>query len=262
MPELSDNVVVKKTLPIFYVLDTSGSMAGAKIGKLNDAMNECTRILKEKASELADAELKIGVLTFSTGAHWITKNGLVSIEDFHWNNISANGVTDLGAAVNALDDGLTRSKLLDSETGFFIPVLIFMSDGGPTDSWKKALKNATETNRWFKESKKLAIAIGDNADTDVLAELVGNPEAVVSVKDLETLKNFIVKVSVSASMLASKSKMVGSTSTGADIVKDAAKGEKNVHTLPPTNTTPKPAPAPAPAPTPKSKDSWEDDDWN
>lgn len=260
MPALSDNVVVKKILHLFYVIDTSGSMAGAKIGSVNEAIRETIRILKEKASELADAEIKIAALTFSTGATWLTKNGPVSIDDFYWNNATAGGVTDLGAAIGELGDKLSRNAFLKSETGCYIPFLLFLSDGGPTDSWKKALKNANANNRWFKEAKKLAVAIGDNADTDVLAELVGNPEAVVSIKDLETLKNFIVKASVSASMLASQSKMVGATTTGADIAKDAAKDDKNVKPLAPTNPTPVPAPAPAPAP--KGSDSWEDDDWN
>ena len=35
----------RKELHVFYVLDTSGSMEGAKISALNHAMEECTEAL-------------------------------------------------------------------------------------------------------------------------------------------------------------------------------------------------------------------------
>ena len=41
----------RKELHVFYVLDTSGSMEGAKISSLNHAMEECTEALKELAQK-------------------------------------------------------------------------------------------------------------------------------------------------------------------------------------------------------------------
>ena len=220
MPEIG-GTIAKKVLPIIYAIDTSGSMTGDRIATVNEAMHECEEILREKAGDNPDAEIKIGALNFASGAQWVTKSGLVALEDFYWNDVQAGGVTDLGAAIKELESKLSRSEFLVSETGFCIPVIIFMSDGGPTDDWEKALKSANATNKWFQKARKIAIAIGDDADKDVLKELVGTSEAVVQANDLETLKSLIVAVSVSASMLAGQSRLVGDEADGGEILKDA-----------------------------------------
>ena len=239
MPEIGGKIV-KKVLPIIYAIDTSGSMSGDRLATVNEAMHECEDILREKAGESPDAEIKIGALKFSSGAQWVTKSGLVSLEDFYWNDVQAGGVTDLGAALKELESKLSRSAFLVSETGFCLPVIIFMSDGGPNDDWQKALKNANASNKWFQRARKIAIAIGDDADKDVLKELVGNIEAVVQANDLETLKSLIVEVSASASMLAGQSRMAGDEADGASILGDAlnnVEGDAEVETAPVTSTT-------------------------
>ena len=220
MPSVKGSVL-KKILPIIYVVDVSGSMSGEKIAIVNEAMRESMNVLKEVSEDNADADVKVGVLTFSSGAEWITKSGLVSLEDFYWNDLQAVGVTDLGIALSELDDKMSRSSFLVSEIGYCLPVYIFMSDGGPTDNWKKAFSHISSTNRWFKEGRKIAIAIGDEVDMDVLKELVGNEEAVVKPNNLTELKKFIKALSVSSTMLASKSRMVGDEAEGKDILKDA-----------------------------------------
>lgn len=254
-----EGVIAKKVLPIIYAIDTSGSMSyDGKIATVNEAMHECEDVLREKAGESPDAEIKIGALKFSSGAQWVTKSGLVSLEDFYWNDVQAGGVTDLGAAIKELESKFSRSAFLVSDTGFCLPVIIFMSDGGPTDDWQNALKKANATNRWFQSARKIAIAIGDGADKDVLKELVGNGEAVVQANDLETLKSLIVQVSVSASMLAGQSRMAGDEADGAAILDgalDNVDGDAQVE-----QTSSDPADADANA---GSDDNWGgDDDWN
>jgi len=256
MPK-TDGIIVKKVLPIIYAIDTSGSMSGDRIATVNEAMHECEEILREKAGESPDAEIKIGAIKFSSGAQWVTKSGLVSLEDFYWNDVQAGGVTDLGAAIKELESKLSRSAFLVSDTGFCLPVIIFMSDGGPNDDWQKALKNANANNKWFARSRKIAIAIGDDADKDVLEELVGNVEAVVQANDLETLKSLIVEVSVSASMLAGQSRMAGDEADGGAILDNALNnvdGDNEVESapiqaVPADNDT-------------DDGDDWEDDDWD
>lgn len=214
MPNIGDQEkVARKLLPIIYVLDTSGSMSGDRIAAVNAAMNETMEVLKDVSEKNPTAELKIGVLQFSTGASWITNKGLVFMEDFYWNDLQAGGLTDLGSALKELDNKLSREEFLDSNVGYKVPVIIFMSDGGPTDDFESVLQKINASNKWFKASTKIAIAVGDDANIEVLQKIAGNREAVIKVDDLETLKKLIRVVSVTASMIGSKSK-TDSDSTG------------------------------------------------
>ncbi len=203
--------VARKVLPIIYVLDSSGSMTGERIAAVNEAMHETMDVLKDISSNNPDAELKVAVMKFSSGAEWIT-NGLVFLDDFYWNDIKAAGVTDLGYALNELNNKLSRSEFLVSDTGFCVPVIMFMSDGQPTDDYMKQLAIINENNKWFRHATKIGIAVGDDADLSVLAKVAGTTEGVVAVNDLETLKALIKVASVTASMVNSKSRTDNSNS--------------------------------------------------
>ncbi len=250
----------RKVLPIIYVLDTSGSMEGNPIGALNQAMNETIPILREVESENASAEIKIGALAFSSGVRWIS-NGLEYIDDFIWNDVKAGGLTELGAALNELNSKMSRSEIFQSDTGFKLPVLLFMSDGVPTDDWEAALDAANIQNKWFLNSTKIAIALGQKADRSVLTKVVdNNPEAVILVNNLETLKTLIKVMSATASKIGSVSKVNTGTSMATQIVENTRKqmggdtGDAGVQ-----NPAP---PVPTPAATGKSQSGWDDDDWN
>ena len=218
MPDIREQeAIARKLLPIIYVLDTSGSMSGDRIAAVNSAMNETMEVLKDVSKNNPTAELKIGVLQFASGASWITDKGLVFMDDFYWNDLKAGGLTDLGVALEELDKKLSRSAFLNSSVGYKVPVIIFMSDGGPTDDYEAALKKVNANNRWFRAAVKIAIAVGDGADREVLAKIVGNPEAVIRVDDLETLKKLIRVVSVTALVLGSQSRSNNDASD--DIIK-------------------------------------------
>ena len=196
-----------KILPIIYVIDTSGSMAGTRIAAVNQAMTETIDVLKDVSAKNPTAELKIGVLQFASGASWVT-DGLQSIDDFYWNDLIAGGPADLGAALDELHKKLSRIAFFNSEVGFRVPVLIFMSDGGyPTDDYRSALKKISDNNKWFTVSEKICIAIDENSDVEVLKEIAGcgdkakGSESVIQVSDMETLKKLIRIVSVTASMI-------------------------------------------------------------
>ena len=221
MPNVNETVeVARKVLPIIYVLDTSGSMSDdGKIDAVNEAMHETMEVLKDVSAKNPDAEIKVGVLKFSSGASWVTSSGLVFMEDFYWNDLSAGGLTDVGSALKELDQKLSRSAFLVSDTGFCIPVIMFMSDGQPTDDYEKALSDITANNKWFKHATKIAIAVGDDADVEVLGKIAGNKEAVVSVQDVDTLKKLIKVASVTASMINSKSRTTAEGNTAVEIIK-------------------------------------------
>jgi uncharacterized protein YegL len=199
--------IARKLLPIIYVIDTSGSMIGDRISSVNEAMHDAVGIMKEVSDDNPTAEIKIGVIQFDTDARWITK-GLVYLEDYYWNDLSAGGVTDMGAALGLLDKALSRSQLLSSDIGYKAPVVIFMTDGYPSNDYIGSL-NKIRKNKWFACASKIGIGIGDDFDGKVIAEIVGNSEAVIQVSETETLKKLIRVVSVTASMVGSKSRADG-----------------------------------------------------
>jgi uncharacterized protein YegL len=92
--------------------------------------------------------------------------------------------------------------------GSFAPAIFLLSDGEPTDDYKKPLEDL-KNNNWFKKAIKAAVAIGDDANKDVLKEFTGAMESVLIVHSPEALRKMIRFVSVTASQIGSKSSSVG-----------------------------------------------------
>jgi uncharacterized protein YegL len=200
--------VPRRVMTLVFIVDTSGSMDGSKMGAVNQAIREVIPILEDISASNADAEIKIALMEFSSGARWVYDTPK-SIPDFIFNDFSAEGLTDLGEAYTALNEKLSRKGGFMAEaTGVFAPALILMSDGEPTDNWKSPLKSLKD-NKWFQTSIKVAIAIGNDANKDVLKEFTGSIESVIETHNIEALKKIIRTVSVTASMIGSQSSTVG-----------------------------------------------------
>ena len=110
-----------------------------------------------------NAQLMIRTLKFSTSASWVTSTP-VNVEDFAWDDLEADGVTDLGKAFELLSAQLTIPPMSDRALP---PVLVLLSDGQPTDDYKKALEDLKKLP-WGKKAVKIAISIGQDADDVVL----------------------------------------------------------------------------------------------
>ena len=206
---LYDDVVEvpRRTMVLFFLVDTSGSMYGTKIGTVNTAIEEIIPELKDLSENNADAEIKIATLAFSTGAKWINSQP-ISAENFKWDHLEAMGSTDLGEACKQLNEKLSKNAFMSEATGSFAPAIFLLSDGDPTDNYKYGLDKLKENN-WYKKAIKVAIAIGDDVNKDVLEEFTGNKEAVITVHAPEILKKWIQFVSVRASEIGSKSASAG-----------------------------------------------------
>ncbi len=214
----------RKALHIFYVLDTSGSMGGEKIAVLNRAMTDTVDALKGVAEGNADAQLKIAVLEFNSYCRWVQPNGPENLEDFIWVNLSATGGTDVAAALTELNSKMSRNAFLDSMTGAALPIVIFMSDGQAA-GYQSQLEQIRR-NKWFVRATKIGLAIGNDADVNMIADVVGNSEAVVRPGNLESFARLIKFVSVTSSMLNSQSQVVGTNTSGSSVVQTAL--EQNV----------------------------------
>jgi uncharacterized protein YegL len=207
MSLLDGDPIPRRTMVLFFVVDTSGSMSGSKIGSVNTAIHEVLPELKDISAENADAQIKIAALEFSSGAKWLYDKPMEA-ESFRWNDLHAGGVTDFGEACKMLNQKLSRKEFMQDAVGSFAPVIIILSDGEPTDNYKKEL-DALKANNWFIAAIKIAIAIGEDANQEILKEFTGNMECVVEAGNPTVLKKLIRFASVSASQIGSKSSNAG-----------------------------------------------------
>ena len=203
--------IPRRTMVLFFLVDTSGSMNGDKIGAVNEAIREVIPEIKDISAENADALIKIAVLDFSSGARWLYERPVDS-DQFVWNNLEAGGLTDMGIAFNMLDEKLSRTQFMADAIGSYAPAIFMMSDGAPTDDYKKGLEELRK-NKWFKVAIKVAVAIGADANTEILKEFTGNEECVLTVRSPQALRKMIRFASVTASQIGSKSSGVGNDSS-------------------------------------------------
>lgn len=116
---------------------------------------------------------------------------------------------------------------MQSASGSFAPAIILLSDGGPTDDYNTGLAKL-KANNWFKSAIKIAIAIGDDADKDVLKDFTGSSEAVITVHNIDALKQIIRVVAVTSSQIGSKSSTAGETTKQEQVVKDIQDATQNI----------------------------------
>jgi len=201
--------VISRTMTLFFIADTSESMAGKKIGTLNEAINNLIPDIKRISADNADAKINIAVMKFSTYSEWLTVKP-VEAENFKYKYLDAGGLTDLGAACNELNSKLSRKTgFMDAASGAFAPTIFLLSDGFPTDDYRSAIAKLNKNN-WFISAIKIAVAIGDDADEDTLAEFTGTKEAVFKVHTPEALSKLVRFIAVTSSQIGSKSQDAGS----------------------------------------------------
>jgi uncharacterized protein YegL len=198
-----------RPLHFFWIVDCSGSMGGEKIGTVNHAIHSTVPEMAEAAKDNPNAQLLVRTLKFSSGASWITANP-VKIEDFAWDDLEAEGVTDMGRAFGLLAGQLTIPPMPERALP---PVLVLLSDGQPTDDYSHELERLLSLP-WGKKSVRIAIAIGQDADTRVLSEFTGNKELVLQANSAEALVRMIKWASTVASVVSAPNSRQGEEGSG------------------------------------------------
>ena len=206
MSGMYDNVegIVRRQMVLFFVIDTSGSMAGTKIGSVNTAIREVIPELQDIGG--SDVDLKIAVLTFANGHKWLYPVP-IPVDTFQWNNLNANGCTDLGSALKELSAKMSKDVFLNAPSGSVAPAIFLMSDGEATDDYDGGI-DVIKKNNWYKYAIRVAVAIGDDPKIEELSKFTGNKEAVIRVHTPEELKKWIRFISVTSSQIGSKSQPV------------------------------------------------------
>ena len=177
--------MARRQLHFVYLLDCSGSMnADGKIQALNTAITESLPLLRSAAVDNVTADVMVRAVTFSDGAAWYRPDA-VPVSDFRWMPATAAGLTDLGAALSLVAAVLESPPMPERALA---PVLVLVSDGQPTDDYRSPL-TALMATTWGSRSVRLAVAIGRDADREVLQEFIGHgsPFSPVQANDPEAI---------------------------------------------------------------------------
>lgn len=200
--------VPRRTMVLFFLIDASDDMYGDKIGGINSAVYEVIPFIKEISDNNSDAQIKIAAMRFGTSVDWMYPLP-VAVDKFKYRAVNPYGECNLGRAFSSLNEKLSLdSGFMKEASGSFAPAIILMSEGRPSDSYERALRKL-QKNNWFKAAVKVAIAVGNNADREVLADFTGSEKLVLTVHNKEQLKHIIRLVSVTSSQVASRHSSIG-----------------------------------------------------
>lgn len=214
-------------LNIFYIIDVSQSMEGSKIAAVNDVMPRVLSMLDEIDNK-DNAVIKTNVLVFNDNANWIFPLPIYAREMQHnWPVLSASGGTSYGEMCIALESALHRNAKqyigaqMDISKSHRAPIIILMSDGAPLDTiiWETKLE-ILNSNGWFQEASKIAVAIGNKCDRGVLQRFVGNDGFIVTVHNIDDLKSTIKIVSSVASIIGTEGRKTTKEQLKKHIIQD------------------------------------------
>lgn len=181
-----------RRLPVYFLLDTSGSMYGEPIQALNNALSGMINTLRSDAQALDS--LWISIITFDREVKEIVP--LTELVQFRLPEITCpqSGPTNTGAALEYVMTKINQDIIKGSETqkGDWKPLLFLFTDGKPSDIALYREKISEVRN--FDFGAVVGCAAGHMANDAMLKELTDNVVHLDSA-DSQTLKAFFKWVS-------------------------------------------------------------------
>ena len=196
---------MSRRLPVYLLLDTSGSMSGEPIESVKNGVQMVVSALRQDPQALESAYLS--VITFDSSASQVVP--LTELSAFQPPAVAANGTTALGGALKLVAECRDREvrKSTAEVKGDWKPMVFLMTDGSPTDDFQGGLAE------FKKRSWGVVIACGvAGADTNLLKGITDTVVELASA-DAATMKAFFKWVTAS---IASAS---ASVANGIDISK-------------------------------------------
>ena len=200
---------MSRRLPVYILLDTSGSMSGEPIQAVESGMQMLVSELRRDPQALETAYLS--VITFDSSANQIVP--LTELTAFQMPSLKANGTTALGEALSLLAKKINSevTKTTMEQKGDWKPLIFIFTDGQPTDSWQNGLADLKKC----KTGIIVACAAGTGADTSVLQQIT---EVVVKLDtaSADDIKQFFKWASASVSASSAKIDSGGGEPSGID----------------------------------------------
>ena len=192
-----------RRLPIYILLDTSGSMRGEPIHSVNVGLQAMLSALRQDPYALESVHLS--VITFDVEACEYLP--LTPLDEVKLGEIIAPdaGATFMGAALELLIQCVDRDirKTTNDTKGDWRPLLFLMTDGSPSDLY--AYRTAISELKSRNFGSILACAAGPKAKQDILLELTDRV-VTLDTMDAATFSGFFKWVSASVA--------IGSSSAG------------------------------------------------
>jgi uncharacterized protein YegL len=156
-----------RRLPVYLLLDCSGSMTGEPIEQVKNGLQMLISGLRQDPHALETVWLS--VITFADSVHEAVP--LTELTAFQAPFIQASGQTKMGDALRMVTDCSTRDvvKSTASKKGDWRPMVFIMTDGQPTDEpeeWAAGLAHF-KSKTW---GSVVACAV-DDADVDILKQI-------------------------------------------------------------------------------------------
>lgn len=196
-----------RRLPVYLLVDVSGSMHGEPIESVKNGLQMLVAALRKDPQALETAYLS--VITFGSSAQQITP--LTELSTFQLPEITAGGCTVLGEALKLVcecrDNEVTKTTA--TTKGDWRPMVFILTDGVPTDDPAEGISEF-RARKW---GASVCCAAGPAADKNLLDKIT--PECVVELAtaDQATLSAFFNWVSAS---IISTSKSINESGTSSD----------------------------------------------
>jgi uncharacterized protein YegL len=198
-----------RRLPVYLLLDTSGSMSGEPIEAVKNGVQVMISSLRQNPQAIETAF--ISVITFDSTANQVVP--LTDLASFQMVDLKATGTTVLGAALQLVANKIDTevAKTTATQKGDWKPLVFIMTDGVPTDDWKNGLSE-------FKKQRTaytVACAAGSKADTGVLKQITDNVVS-LDTADTHSIAKFFTWVTASIGVSSTRIEDTGKEIKGLD----------------------------------------------
>ena len=177
-------------------------MNGEKINELNLALREMLNALN--SSDDIRGKFQLSVISF--GGEVKVIQPLADISEITLSELTASGNTPMGQTFEVVKEMIEDREVVSSRA--YTPTIVLISDGLPTDCTEEMYRRknyfdweplkSLHSGERSSKCQRLALGIGEDADTDMLKAFIDNPEIpVIKTWDASGITKFFRWVTMS-----------------------------------------------------------------